>query len=717
VSAPAAGPGAPLLTIAVRREEDVVLARQRARQVARLVGIASSEQTRLATAVSEIARNAWKYAGGGRVEIALEPEEEGSALVVRVRDQGRGVTELDTILAGRYRSSTGMGLGISGSRRLVDRFDIQTGPSGTTVTLAKLLPAGAGPATPRELVAVVGELQRGRPHDALEELTSQNQELLRTLDALRERERQLVEVNRELEDTNRGVVALYAELDEKADYLRRASELKSRFLSNMSHEFRTPLNTVISFCRMLLDEADGPLNDEQRKQVGFARRAAEGMLDLVNDLLDLAKVEAGKTTVRSSPFEANELFGALRGMLRPLLATTQVTLHFEEPVGLPTLYTDEGKISQILRNFISNALKFTERGEVRVSARRQGDRVLFLVSDTGIGIAREDQERIFQEYGQVDSPVQRRVRGTGLGLPLSKRLAELLGGRLEVKSEPGVGSTFSLEVPLLYGGPPEIGAVADVCALHDPTRYPVLVVEDNPETIFAYEKYVKGTPFQVLPVGTMAEARHAVQRLRPIAVVLDVMLGAEAAWPLLSELKGSALTRGIPVYVVTMVENRRKAMGLGADDFSEKPVERAWLLSRLETAAALLPREEVVVVDDDEASRYLLRSLLGETRYGVHDVSSGEEALAAVAERHPAAIFLDWKMPEMDGGEVLARLLADPRTRDVPVIVYTGEELGPEQRARAGRAAAILGKGRPRASALQEIREALTRLAGGATKP
>lgn len=471
MSAPrAAGGEGPLLTVAIRGEEDVVAVRQRARQVARLVGLAPTERTRLATAVSEIARNAWSYAGGGWVELALERGHGGSALVVRVRDRGRGIAALDAVLSGRYRSPTGLGLGIAGSRRLVDRFEIQTGPAGTAVTLAKDLPPGAGPATPRELAALADELERSRPHDPLQELTTQNRELLATLDALRDRERQLVALNRELEDTNRGVVALYAELDDKADSLRRASELKSRFLSNMSHEFRTPLATVISFCRMLLDERDGPLNDEQRTQLGFAQRAAEGMLELVGDLLDLAKVEAGKTTVRAAPFEASELFGALRGMLRPLLATTRVTLHFDEPVGLPTLCTDEGKVSQILRNLVSNALKFTDHGEVRVGARCLGERAAFSVSDTGMGIAREDLERIFQDYGQIDSPVQRRVRGTGLGLPLAKRLAELLGGSITVESEPGVGSTFTVEVPMRYGGAPEVAALPDPCARRDPGR-------------------------------------------------------------------------------------------------------------------------------------------------------------------------------------------------------------------------------------------------------
>src|SRR5262249_20502651 len=213
--------------------------------------------------------------------------------------------------------------------------------------------------------------ERGaRPReDALEEVRQQNQELLRTLGELQKRQTELRQLNRELEDTNRGVVALYAELDEKADYLRRASEMKSRFLSNMSHEFRTPLNSIQSLARLLLDRSDGDLMPEQEKQVSYIRKAAEDLTELVNDLLDLAKVEAGKVIVRPTEFEAGPLFGALRGMLRPLLThNASVALVFEEPVGVPTLNTDESKVSQILRNFISNALKFTERGEVRVSA-------------------------------------------------------------------------------------------------------------------------------------------------------------------------------------------------------------------------------------------------------------------------------------------------------------------------------------------------------------
>lgn len=708
-----------LLAVELRREHDVVLARQRARHIAQLLGFEPSEATRIATAVSEIARNAWKYAGGGRVEfsIASDGARDAPELRIHVRDEGEGVANLREVLDGGYVSRTGMGVGIAGSRRLVDRFDVDTGPGGTSVRMAKRLPASARRPEGEDLARITAELARTRANDPVEELTAQNQELLRALEEVRERDRELQALNRELEDTNRGVVALYAELDEKADYLRRASELKSRFLSNMSHEFRTPLNTIITFCRMLLDETDGPLNEEQRRQVAFARKAGEGMAELVNDLLDLAKVEAGKTVVRKAPFEAAELFGALRGMLRPLLVTTSVDLVFEDAAGLPTLHTDEGKISQILRNFISNALKFTERGEVRVSARALEGHVVFSVADTGIGIAPEEQELIFQEYTQLESHLQKRVKGTGLGLPLSRKLAELLGGRISLQSEPGVGSTFSLDVPIVHEGPSEGVVVPEVSRERDPTRFPVLVLEDNPETVFIYEKYLKGSPFQVIPASTTAEARRLLREVRPVAAVLDIMLGHESAWTLLSEIKSGATTKNLPVFVVTMVDNRHKAKALGADDYAEKPVERGWLLDRLNAAVGPLPRDRVLVVDDDPAARYLLGSYLGETRYEVVEAGGGADVLQRVKELSPAAVFLDLDMPDLPGEEVLRQLREDPRTAEVPVIVYTGTPLDAAARERLFGANAFVSKELPRAVALRMVREAMARVAARAEAP
>lgn len=253
----------------------------------------------------------------------------------------------------------------------------------------------------------------------------------------------------ELDETNQGVLALYAELDNQAEELRQASDLKSRFLSYMSHEFRTPLGSILSIASLLSDELDGPLSDEQHKQVAFVSTAARELSDMVDDLLDLAKIEAGRITISPAWFTMLDLFAALRGMFRPIVDASAVDLIFEEPVGLPRLYTDDKKLGQILRNFIANSLKFTTRGEVRVSARLEGEQhIRFAVSDTGIGIAPELHGALFEDFSQVDSPLQKRLRGTGLGLSLCKRFAALLGGEVGVDSTPGVGSTFFVIIPL-----------------------------------------------------------------------------------------------------------------------------------------------------------------------------------------------------------------------------------------------------------------------------
>jgi len=253
----------------------------------------------------------------------------------------------------------------------------------------------------------------------------------------------------ELDETNQGVLALYAELDTQAEQLRQASDLKSRFLSYMSHEFRTPLGSILSIASLLTDELDGPLSPEQHRQVAFVSNSARELSDMVDDLLDLAKIEAGRISISPAWFDMFDLFAALRGMFRPIVDASAVDLIFEEPMGLPRLYTDDKKLAQILRNFISNSLKFTTRGEVRVSARLEdGDKVRFAVTDTGIGIAPELHGALFEDFSQVDSPLQKRLRGTGLGLSLCKRFAHLLGGDVGVQSTPGAGSTFYVIIPL-----------------------------------------------------------------------------------------------------------------------------------------------------------------------------------------------------------------------------------------------------------------------------
>ena len=275
------------------------------------------------------------------------------------------------------------------------------------------------------------------------------------LDELRQklalRDAEFESLQLELDETNRGVVALYAELDDKTVALNQALELKSRFLSYMSHEFRTPLTSISSLADMLLSRMDGPLSVEQARQVEFIRGSILELTEMVNDLLDLAKVEAGRITISPEWFEMVDLFSALRGMFKPIVASSSISLVFDEPKGVPRLYTDDQKLSQILRNLISNALKFTPQGEVRLSAElTPSGEVQFAVTDTGIGIAPEHLSTLFADFVQIDTRLQRRLRGTGLGLSLARKFAELLGGRVGAESKLGAGSRFWVCIPAQY---------------------------------------------------------------------------------------------------------------------------------------------------------------------------------------------------------------------------------------------------------------------------
>src|SRR3984885_11455290 len=699
-----------ILTLAIASERDTVAARQRARQIARLLGFEPQDQTRISTAVSEIARNAFNYDGGGRVEYSIEGRPSPQLFIIQIRDSGPGVRDLEDILEGRYKSATGMGMGILGARRLMDQFQIESVPGqGTTIWLKKLLPSRSRVWSGLDLSSMAAALVQERPQDAFQELRYQNQELLKALDEIRSRQAELVRLNRELEDTNRGVVALYAELDEKADHLRRADELKSRFLSNMSHEFRSPLNSILALSGLLLDRSDGELTSEQEQQTEYIRRAARDLLDLVNDLLDLAKVEAGKVEAKPLEFRVADLFAALRGMLRPLLLNQAVDLVFEDVDEIPSMFSDEGKISQILRNFISNALKFTERGEVRVSASLAGNEVVFSVADTGIGIAPEDQPRIFQDFAQVDHPIQNRVKGTGLGLPLSQKLATLLGGEVRVQSQLGMGSTFSVQLPLRYEQRVELSLMSEssIAAAEDTASLPVLVLEDKVEILMMYRSYLKNTGFQLITASTIRDAQEVLERVRPRVIILDVVLRAEDSWRFLAGLKHDVRTREIPVLIASTIEDQAKAFHLGADEYLLKPVERTPLLAKLTELTAAERSTRILIIDDEERDRYLLKQHFRETGVIIQEASDGAEGLREAAKERPSAIILDLTMPGMSGFEVLDALKTNAATKDIPVVICTSRVLTDSERLQlAGRTLAILNKG---GQAQEEIAEVVRR--------
>lgn len=540
-----------LLTVRVDRDEDVVVARQRARQVADTLGFETQDQTRIATAVSEIARNVARYAGKGTVTFSLNLE--AGTLSIVVADDGPGIPHLDAVLSGRYRSATGMGLGLTGARRIMDVFDIRSTPGqGTVVTMEKRVPRRPGASVRVDVGAISDRLAHEPPRSPVDEIQQQNRELLAALEELRQRQEDLARLNAELEDTNRGVVALYAELDEKAEHLRRADDMKSKFLSNMTHEFQTPLNSILALTRLLLERADGDLTSEQEKQVHYIRQATEELSELVHDLLDVAKVDAGKVTLRPSTFTVEDLFAALRGMMRPLQANEAVPLMFETAPTSAPLYTDEGKVSQILRNYISNALKFTEHGDVRVSAQCDDNAMItFRVTDTGIGIAHADQSSLFHEFGQVPNRLQARVRGTGLGLSLSKRLAELLGGGVGVQSAPGQGSTFWVRIPMTAPGFESDVAVAPTVRRQAGAMPTALVVDDEYTARYVLRRFLMSAGCRVIEASGGEEGVKRAAAEHPDVIFLDLampdMMGTEA----LARLKRNPETAAIPVVIAT----------------------------------------------------------------------------------------------------------------------------------------------------------------------
>jgi signal transduction histidine kinase/CheY-like chemotaxis protein len=673
-----------LSTITLRNERDVVLARQRAREIAALLGFDNQEQIRLATATSEMARNAFRYARGGKVSFDIEIGKT-QVMAITISDTGPGIDNLSEIFEGRYRSNTGMGLGIVGTKRLMDNFEITSGPGGTLVKMGKDLPFAAPALTAARLKDVSDKISSKTPESPYEEIDRQNRELLKTLQELRARQEELALLNRELEDTNRGVVALYAELDERADYLRRASDLKTSFLSNISHEFRTPLNSIMSLARILLDRLDGDLTGDQETQVGFILESAKTLSEMVNDLLDLAKVEAGKVRIRVKTFEVMELFSALKGMLKPLLAdNSSVDLVFVEGSNLPPLRTDEGKVSQILRNFISNAIKFTPQGEIKISAELRGSgSVLFEVTDTGIGIPPEHLETVFQEFSQIENPLQERYSGTGLGLPLCRKMALLLGGKVWVTSELGRGSSFFVELPVVYKGEADVAGSREEMPAPEFSRPTVLLIAPDAQAFSLTDPVFKTSEFQLIHVESLERAETWLQRHEPRAVVLDIEGLGNPGWDFLRFFpKPEDPAEQVPVIAIAAPRDSTQALDSGAALAVSKPLEAASLLQDVRRVTRQEKPKKLLLVDDNDLSLYILRELLDRPWLNLVEAHNGQEALDIIDREQPDAVILDLVMPGMGGFEVLQKLRDQEQTRRLPVIVYTSKLLTGEEKKR-----------------------------------
>lgn len=704
-------------------DRDVVLARRKSREIAAGLRFDANKQVRIATSVSEIARNALAHAGGGEIKFELTSGAEPNSLRITVRDRGPGIRNLRPDLDRPAAPPGKPATGLLGARLLMDEFVVESSPGkGTTVLLGMRLPEDAPAPSSEALKQIGAKLRVEGTGDAFQEVQTQNQELLKALDELRRRQEQLVQLNHELDYTNRGVVALYAELEEKAASVKRADELKTRFLSNMSHEFRTPVNSILGLVQILLAEMDGPLTPEQRKQLEMVVRSASELSELISDLLDLAKIEAGKTVVRWGVCHVEELFSSLRGMLRPLLSANSVEMLFEPPQGVPPIVTDITKLSQILRNLIANALKFTSAGEIRITASHDPAEgcVVFRVADTGIGIAPADFERIFDEFVQAEASRSKAHRGTGLGLPISRRLARLLEGDLVLEhSVPGAGSVFAVRVPIQPANYAAPESSEFELPPQDPHRRTVLVVDDDPLMAILCEKLMPERTHQFIPALTVRAARAALERCTPGAIILDLLMPEEDPWAFLAELKQHAATASIPVFVATVAEGEEpRVTDLGADGFCVKPVKRRWLLEALRRSAGEREAPRVLVVDDDETARYVVKHCLNRTRYQISEAGSGAEGIRLARELRPDVILLDLMMPGMTGFEVLDHLRADEATRDIPVIILTSHDLTGEER--QGLEKSVLAVQRKQrvgqADGVEELRAALLRAVEGTSK-
>lgn len=466
-------------------------------------------------------------AGGGDLEFAISPSSP-RRLVITARFKALRDRAVDMP-------------GVAAARRLIGPPLGRDGDDGTW-SFSRVLPR-SGPIGDGLQALSAGV------RDPYSELQEQDAELLRLHEELRRRDAELESARNELEETNRGVLALYAELDDKAESIRQISDERTRFLSNVTHELRTPLSSITALCRLLLNEKDVSIGEEQAKQITYIQKSAQDLLDFVSDLLDLAKVGAGKVTVRPAPFEVDEMLTALRGMFRPLSADAHVPVIFElSPV--PTMDTDENKVSQILRNLISNALKFTESGEIRVSTAhdRATDEVLFTVTDTGVGIAGADLDRIFDEFIQVDTRRGRRERSSGLGLPLSRKLAQLMGGSITVESELGAGSTFRLRLPRIYSQ--QAGRAP---AALDGSGY-VMVVDDDPVSRYVAKEELEGLGWRVVEAADGETAILLARERECRAIVLDMVMPGTTGPDVLRQLGEQPETAAIPVVIRTSLQ-------------------------------------------------------------------------------------------------------------------------------------------------------------------
>ena len=475
---------------------------------------------------------------------------------------------------------------------------------------------------------------------------------------------------------------LYRQLEQQSAALAVASQHKSEFLASMSHELRTPLNAIIGFSEVLLERMFGELNERQDDYLRDIWSSGKHLLELLNDILDLSKIEAGQMVLNRSEFMVRESLDYCLSMVRERALNQRVLLSMEVDPEVGLLDADRLRFRQVMLNLLSNAVKFTpEGGRVDVSASIRDQDLVVLVADTGVGVPAEDRERIFDAFQQGSRP-SGQAEGTGLGLTLSKRILEMHGGRIWLESKPGQGSTFGFAMPARPAEPaltsvpqagPDSGDTLDPASGPRPT---VVVVEDDRRSFDLLRVYLEAAGARVVSAGDGEEGLDTVRRLSPAGVVLDILLPGIDGWDVLAQLKADPETAAIPVVVVSMLDERGRGFALGAAEYLVKPVGKEQLLAALYRAAAMPEQKRTVVaIDDDPLAIELVRASLQPEGWTVLGAATGQEGLALIRERKPSAVLLDLLMPGMDGFEVVEALRADPDTKSVPVVILTSKSM------------------------------------------
>lgn len=524
--------------------------------------------------------------------------------------------------------------------------------------------------------------------NAHEELQSANEELQQNYEELEHTNEELQSTTEELQSANEELETTNEELLQANDRVMEADRLKSEFLANMSHELRTPLNSIIALSGILLARMDGELTGEQDKQIKIIQRSGKNLLELINDILDLSKIESGKMDVHIEEFGIADLVDDARMTVIPLISqkglnTTFVT--WDE--NIPVIRSDRNKIKQVLLNLLSNAVKFTPNGgSITIGARRKDGSIELSVADTGIGIARENLDKIFDEFRQVDGSSTREYGGTGLGLAITKRLVNLLGGGIRVESELGKGSTFTINIPVTLDGVEAISLNERAFRI-DPDKATILAVDDDPSAIYVIKRYLEGEGYQVIPAHDGHEAVRLAREIRPSAITLDIMIPGKDGWEVINELKGDPATRDIPIVIVSVLENKALGFSLGATDYLTKPVERETVLN---TLGRLLPPRcsgmncaaKVLVVDDDPVHIMAMKAVLADKGYEVMVAPGGREAMELLKETTPCVIILDIMMPEVDGFMVIEELKKSKEKRGIPIIIMTAKDITDDDKKR-----------------------------------